>query len=135
MTAIVLGPAKADHEKAGRQARLGIRFATEKNGVNMNVLMDQRKVTKAARNGARGPRESPRTRRSERKPANIASKELHVVTCVDLIRHLNFLKNSLIKVPVQGLMKVFRWVIREPCVLPHTNSEKVALVSSLNRQM
>ena len=44
--------------------------------------MGQRKVTKAARNGARGPRENPLTRRSERKPANIASKELHVVTCV-----------------------------------------------------
>ena len=37
-------------------------------------------VTKAARKGARGPRESPRTRRSERRPANIASRELHVVT-------------------------------------------------------
>ena len=97
--------------------------------------MGQRKVTKAARNGARGPRENPRTRRSESKPANIASKELHVVTCVFLMRNFNFLETGLIKLPVQGLMKVFRWVIREPCVLPHTNSEKVALVSSLNRQM
>ena len=64
--------------------------------------MDQRKVTKAARNGARGPRENPRTRRSESKPANIASKELHVVTYVDSIRNFNFLEISLISYQCKG---------------------------------
>ena len=34
----------------------------------------------AARKGAKGPRERPRTRRSERRPAKMASRELHVVT-------------------------------------------------------
>ena len=34
----------------------------------------------AARKGAKGPKERPRTRRSERRPAKMASRELHVVT-------------------------------------------------------
>ena len=78
----------------------------------------------AARNGAKGPRERPRTRRSERRPAKMASRELHVVTLRALIMILSADMTMVQHLPMQVSRKVFPLVIREPCVQQQTSSER-----------
>ena len=78
----------------------------------------------AARKGAKGPKERPRTRRSERRPAKMASRELHVVTLRALIMFLSADRTMGQHLPMQVLRKVFPLITREPCVPQQTSSER-----------